>query len=66
MDDGGRSNYLVNIWRAVATGLNITEEDWNSSVKQLAATLDKFKVPEREKNEVLGAVSGLKGDIVGR
>jgi hypothetical protein len=28
-------------------------------------TLDKFKVPEKEKNEVLTALAGLKGDIVG-
>jgi hemoglobin len=48
------------------TGLSITEEDWNSSVRALIATLDKFKVPEKEKNEVLAAVSGLKPDIVGR
>ncbi len=28
--------------------------------------LDEFKAPEKEKNEVLEAISGLKGDIVGR
>jgi hemoglobin len=48
------------------TGLNITEADWDASVKHLTATLDKFKVPEKEKGEVLGAIGGLKGDIVGR
>jgi hemoglobin len=48
------------------TGLKISEDDWSAVVKDLVATLDKFKVPEKEKNEVLGAVSGLKGDIVGR
>jgi hypothetical protein len=32
----------------------------------LTATLDKFKVPDKEKSDVLGAVSGLKADIVGR
>ena len=52
--------------KAAHTGLNITDDDWNVTVKHLVATLDKFKVPEREKNEVLGAISGLKGDIVGR
>jgi len=36
------------------------------SVKHLVATLEKFKVPDKEKNEVLGAISGLKGDMVGR
>jgi hemoglobin len=48
------------------TGLNISEADWNTSVKYLVGTLDKFKVPEKEKSEVLTAISGLKGDIVGR
>jgi hemoglobin len=48
------------------TGLKVTEEDWQAAVKHLTATLDKFKVAEREKNDVLSAVSGLKSDIVGR
>jgi hemoglobin len=48
------------------TGLGITDADWTASVNHLIATLDKFKVPEKEKSEVLGAISGLKGDIVGR
>lgn len=47
-------------------GLKITDEDWDISVKALSATLDKFKVPAVERKEVLSAVSGLKGDIVGR
>src|SRR5262249_42780515 len=63
---GGPCLYLGRDMKTAHTGLNISEEDWNTSVKHLAATLDKFKVPEREKNEVLGAISGLKGDIVGR
>jgi hemoglobin len=45
-------------------GLGITQADWDISVKHLVATLDKFKVPEKEKNEVLTAVSGLKDQIV--
>jgi len=45
-------------------GLKITEDDWNVSVTHLTATLDKFKVPTKEKNEVLAAVTTLKGDIV--
>lgn len=63
---GGPCAYVGRDMKTAHTGLNITEEDWNSSVKALVATLDKFKVPDREKNEVLTAISGLKGDIVGR
>jgi hypothetical protein len=45
-------------------GLKITNKDWDNSVKHLTATLDKFKVPKKEKDEVLTAISGLKKDIV--
>jgi hemoglobin len=63
---GGPCLYTGRDMKTAHTGLGITETDWDSSVKHLVATLDKFKVPEKEKNEVLGAISGLKGDIVGR
>jgi len=63
---GGPCVYTGQDMKTAHTGLNITEQDWNISVKHLTATLDKFKVPEKEKGEVLGAISGLKGDIVGR
>ena len=63
---GGPCLYLGRDMKTVHTGLGITEEDWSAAVKDLSATLDKFKVPEKEKGEVLAAVSGLKGDIVGR
>ena len=63
---GGPCVYTGRDMKTSHTGLGITEADWDSSVKHLVATLDKFKVPEKEKNEVLGAISGLKGDIVGR
>ena len=34
------------------------------SVQHLVATLDKFKVPQKEKDDLLAAASGLKKDIV--
>ena len=45
-------------------GLKITEAHWNSSVKLLVAALDKFKVPQAEKDDLLAAVSSFKADIV--
>jgi len=63
---GGPCFYIGRDMKTVHTGLNITEDDWSMSVKHLVATLDKFKVPEKEKSEVLAAISGLKSDIVGR
>jgi hemoglobin len=45
-------------------GLGITEKDWETSVKHLVATLEKFNVPAKEKEEVLALASTLKKDIV--
>lgn len=61
---GGPCIYTGRDMRTSHKGLGITESDWESSVKDLNATLDKFKVPQAERGEVLAAVSGLKKDIV--
>ena len=63
---GGPCLYTGRDMKTAHTGLGITEADWSASVNHLVATLDKFKVPEKEKGEVLGAISSLKGDIVGK
>ncbi|MGC2239014.1 MAG: group 1 truncated hemoglobin [Pyrinomonadaceae bacterium] len=61
---GGSCVYMGRDMKTTHKGIGITEEDWKESVKLLVETLDKFKVPEKEKSEVLAAVSSLKGDIV--
>lgn len=61
---GGPCLYLGRDMKTAHTGLGIDEDDWKEGVDALVATLDKFKVPEKEKTEVLAAVSGLKKDIV--
>ena len=61
---GGPCIYIGRDMKSSHQGMGITEADWNTAVGHLVATLDKFKVPEREKKEVLGALSGLKKDIV--
>ena len=61
---GGPCIYIGRDMKSSHQGMGISEADWNIAVGHLVATLDKFKVPEREKKEVLGAISGLKKDIV--
>lgn len=61
---GGPCAYTGRDMKTVHTGLEISEEEWDLSARHLVATLDKFKVPEKEKMEVLTAVNGLKKDIV--
>jgi len=61
---GGSCVYMGRDMKTSHTGLGIAEEDWKESVKLLIETLEKFKVPEKEKEEVLAAVGSLKKDIV--
>jgi len=61
---GGPCVYIGRSMKATHKGLGITESDWEVSVKYLVGTLDKFKVPKQEKDELLSVVSSLKGDIV--
>lgn len=61
---GGPCVYIGRDMKSVHQGLGIAEAEWNAAVGHLVATLDKFKVPEKEKAEVLAAISSLKGDIV--
>ena len=51
--------------RTAHAGMMITEAEFNALVEDLVAALDQFEVPEQEKSELLGALGGMKGDIVG-
>ena len=44
--------------------MRTTGGEFNALVEDLVKSLDKFRVGEREKNELLGALAGLKDDIV--
>jgi hemoglobin len=61
---GGPCFYIGRDMKTSHKGLGISEADWQVAVKHLVASLDKFKVPPQEKNEVLGALTTLKSDIV--
>jgi hemoglobin len=45
--------------------MNITDDQFNALVGDLKKALDKFKVGDKEQNELLTALGGMKGDIVG-
>jgi hemoglobin len=61
---GGPCYYLGRDMKTTHQGLKITEKDWTTSVGHLVGTLDKFKVPQKEKDEVLALISSTKKDIV--
>ena len=61
---GGPCVYTGREMRTSHKGLGITEADWDAAAKHLVAALDKYKVPEAEKNDLLAFVVTQKKDIV--
>ena len=51
---------------AAHQGMKITDAEWDATVEDLVKALDKNKVPEKEKSELLGVLSPMKKDIVGQ
>jgi hemoglobin len=63
---GGPCTYGGRDMLTTHRGMNISEAEFGALVGDLVKALDKFKVAEKEKGELLGALGGMKGDIVGR
>lgn len=63
---GGPCYYTGRDMKVSHKGLGITEQDWEVSVRHFVATLDKFKVPKKEKEELLTLVGSMKSEIVDR
>lgn len=61
---GGPCFYTGRSMKVAHAGLGITDSDWQVAVNHLVATLDKFKVKQKEKDELLAIASSLKADIV--
>jgi len=61
---GGPCQYKGLSMKDSHKNMGTTAGEFNALVEDLIKTLDKFKVPEKEKNELLGALAGLRGDIV--
>lgn len=61
---GGPCKYTGQNMKAAHTGMMITTVDFNALVEDLVGALDKFKVGEKEKGELLGVLGPMKGDIV--
>ena len=45
-------------------GMGVSESDWEAFMGHLDATLNSFKVPQQERNDVIGFVQGTRADIV--
>lgn len=61
---GGPCKYTGKNMKEAHTGMGVKDEDFNALVEDLIKSLDKFKVPEKEKGELLTALGAMKEDIV--
>ncbi len=61
---GGPIKYTGLDMKTAHKGMGVSSAHFNALVEDLAKALDKFKVPEKEKGELIGALAGMKNDIV--
>ncbi|MFN0278043.1 MAG: group I truncated hemoglobin [Pyrinomonadaceae bacterium] len=61
---GGPCKYTGLSMKASHKKMGTTQGEFNALVEDLVKTLDKFKVPEKEKGELLAALGPLAKDIV--
>ena len=61
---GGPENYTGRDMKTTHAGLGISEADFNALLEDLSRSLDKFRVGDKEKGELLGLLGAMKGDIV--
>ena len=61
---GGPCTYKGASMKDAHKGMKITDGEFNALVEDLVKSLDKFKVGAQEKNDLLGALGGMKPDIV--
>ncbi len=61
---GGPCYYTGRSMTASHKGMGITQAHWDTAVKHLVATLDKFKVGPKEREELFAAIGPLQAEIV--
>lgn len=61
---GGPSEYKGRDMKTTHKGMKITADEFGAIAGDLAATLDKFKVPKAEKDELMAIAASTQKDIV--
>jgi hemoglobin len=61
---GGPCKYTGRTMKESHEKLNISQSEWDAMVVDFKATLNKFKVPPREQQELITIVDSTKNDIV--
>jgi len=61
---GGPMVYTGRDMKLSHAGMKISDADWSAFIGHLEATLDKFALPNAERDDVLGFIDSTRDDIV--
>jgi hemoglobin len=61
---GGPCKYLGKDMRTAHMGMGVKETDFTALVEDLKASLDHFKVPQREQGELIAKLATMHDDVV--
>lgn len=61
---GGPCTYTGRSMKETHDGMGVTAGEFDALVEDLVATLDEFSVSEAEKEELLGVLGPMRGEIV--
>ena len=61
---GGPCKYKGKDMKTAHMGMGVSGGDFNALVEDLVGALDKFNVPQHEKDQLLDALGPMKNDIV--
>jgi hemoglobin len=61
---GGPLYYTGRDMKTSHRGMRISEDDWSAFLGHLNATLEAFRVPRAERDQVVAFVGSTKADIV--
>jgi hemoglobin len=63
---GGPCSYTGRDMQSAHKGMHISDAEFGALVEDLVTTLDKFKVPAKEKQDLLAVLGPMKPAIVGQ
>lgn len=64
MVTGGPQKYTGRTMKEAHQHLEISDKEWNALIAIFRDSMDSFKVPAKEQNEIIAIIESTKGDIV--
>jgi hemoglobin len=61
---GGPQKYTGRSLKEAHQHLKINEKEWNELISIFRASMNRFKVPQKEQDEIIGIIESTKGEVV--